>query len=257
MMVLATPSVGAGEKVVVRFPKPLDAAGTRYWITLIEANQQDSEWGEWQYVDNTTREVTLAVPGLPGRYEVRLHDRYPAMRFHVVSRLALTVTGSAAAAPQAAPISTAPAVPEADVAAMAATDYGSPTTRIESTLLIQRWIQDGGGSEAARPSEGRRFLVAEFPQTATLTAQLFYDSRQVSLQIGSERLPVYAVTTGGASARSSSITPEGRRVFQRDVYASHYAPAADLPFAIAFEVRADATAGTLKLGQREAALSWR
>lgn len=166
------------------------------------------------------------------------------------------VVTETAAAPEAAPINTAPAVPEADVVAMAASDYGDPTTRIEPALKVQRWIQDGGGREDVRASEGRRFLVVEFPQTATMTPQLFYDSRQVSLRIGSERLPVYAVTTGGASARNSAIAPDGRRVFQREVYASHYAPAADLPFAIAFEIPADATSGTLTLGQRESALSW-
>lgn len=79
LMQLATRSIAVGEKAVVRFPRPLDAAGHQYWITLIEASQADSQYGEWQYVDSTTREVTLAAAATPGLFEVRLHDRYPAM----------------------------------------------------------------------------------------------------------------------------------------------------------------------------------
>lgn len=269
---LASSSIAVGEKAVVKFPRPLDAAGHQYWITLIEAGQADSEWGSWQYVDSTTRQVTLAAPATPGSYEVRLHDHYPAMPHHVVARLALTVTGSATtlppptasvdsqpapvAAADAAPLTAAPSVPAADVAAMAATDFGSPSTRLEPVLHVQRWAKDGGGNEIVSPSGGHRFLVVEFPQTGNQTGQIFYDSRQVFLRIGGDMLQVYAVTTGGASARSSAMTPDGRRVFQREVYMSHYPPAPDLPFAVAFHIPAGVTGGTLRLGKRESALSW-
>ncbi len=273
MMQLVSPSIAAGEKAVVRFSRPLDPAGDRYWVTLIEAGQADSQWGDWQYVDRTTREVTLPAAATPGRYEVRLHDRYPAMPHHVVARSALTVTGSskAVSSPNAAvdsqpahvtavaataPISAAAPVPAADVAAMAATDFGPPSTRIEPVLHVQRWAKDGGGHEIVSPSEGHRFLVVEFPRTATLSGQIFYDSRQVSLRSGVDALQPYAVTTGGASARSSARTPDGRRVFQREVYASQYAPDPDLPFAVVFHIPAGATGGTLRLGSRESALSW-
>jgi hypothetical protein len=250
LMELVTPSVGVGEYAVVRFPRPLDAAGDRHWITLIEAGQADSQWGTWQYVDSTTREVTLAAT-TPGPHEIRLHDRYPAMPYHVVARSALTVTGPPAAAAvtavaEAAPVTT-PAVPAGDVAAMASTDYGSPVTRVEPMLHVQEWAKDGGGQQIVHPSGGHRFLVVEFPHTATQTGQIFYDSRQVFLGIGTDALKPFAVTTGGASSR---------RVFQREVWVSHYAPAPNLPFALVFQVPEGARGGTLKLGSRESALSW-
>lgn len=153
-------------------------------------------------------------------------------------------------------VTTAVPVPAGDVAAMAATDYGSPVTRFESQLHVQRWAQDGGGQEVVSPSAGHRFLIVEFPHTGTQTGQIFYDSRQVFLLVGGDQLKVFAVTTGGANARSTAITPDGRRIFQRDVYASHYAPAPDLPFAIAFQIPTTSNDGTLKLGQRESVLSW-
>lgn len=272
VMQLASPSIAVGEQAVVKFSRPLDAEGHQYWVTLVEAGQADSQWGAWQYVDKTAREVTLAAAATPGLYEVRLHDRYPAMPHHVVARSALTVTGSATAlsppnasvdsqptavtAVAAPPVTAAPPVPEADVAAMTATDFGSPSTRFEPVLHVQRWAKDGGGHEIISPSGGHRFLVVEFPHTATQTGQIFYDSRQVFLRVGGDMLQAYAVTTGGASAPNSSRTPDGHRVFQREVWVSHYPPAPDLPFAVAFHVPTGATGGTLKLGSRESALSW-
>ena len=111
-------------------------------------------------------------------------------------------------------------------------------------------------TKSSVPSGGHRFLVVEFPHTGTQTGQIYYDSRQVFLRVGGDLLRAYAVTSGGAAARSSALTADGRRVFQRDVYASHYPPAPDLPFALAFHIPAGATQGTLKLGKRESALSW-
>ncbi|HET7710835.1 MAG TPA: hypothetical protein VFL80_02800 [Thermoanaerobaculia bacterium] len=272
LMQLVSSSIAVGERAVVRFPQPLDAAGDRYWITMIEAGQADSQWGAWQYVDKTTREVTLAVSTTPGSYEVRLHDGYPTMPYHVVARLPLTVTGSTASsrsagmtsAPERTAVTAVPTpepmsavtVPAADVAAMAATEFGSPSTRFEAALPVRRWAQDGGGTEIITPSAGHRFLVVEFPHAGTQTGQIFYDSRQVFLHVGGHSLKPYAATTGGASAPAMSRTTDGRRVFQREVYASHYAPAHDLPFALAFQIPESARGGTLKLGSRESALSW-
>jgi len=153
-------------------------------------------------------------------------------------------------------VASAAPVPAGDVAAMAATDFGSPSTRFEPVLHVQRWAQDGGGHETVSPSGGHRFLVVEFPRTATQTAQILYDSRQVFLHVGQDAIKPYAVTTGGASAPSLAVTADGRRVFQREVYVSFYAPTPTLPFAVAFLVPDGANGGTLKLGSREAALSW-
>ena len=169
---------------------------------------------------------------------------------------AVSSIAAATPVPVAAPAPAAPPVPAGDVAAMAATDFGSPSTRFEPVLHVQRWAQDGGGHEAVNPSGGHRFLVVEFPRTATQTAQIFYDSRQVFLHVGQDAIKPYAVTTGGASAPGLAVTADGRRVFQREVYVSFYAPTPTLPFAVAFLVPDGTNGGTLKLGSREAALSW-
>lgn len=143
-----------------------------------------------------------------------------------------------------------------DQIAMAANDFGQPSTQVVSSLDVRRWIQDGGDLEQLAPATGNRFLVVELPEARNPSGQIFYDSRQVSLDIGGASIAVFAATTAGANAPSMGRTADGRRVFQREVYASHYAPTDDLPFAIVFEVPAGASSGTLVLGTRQVALSW-
>ncbi|TNF70744.1 MAG: hypothetical protein EP299_13375 [Acidobacteria bacterium] len=81
----------AGEKPIVHFDRPVPTAGGRYWITVVESSKPDDKYGAWQYIDAGATEVPLASVRTPGWYEVRLHDRYPELSTHVISRAVLEV----------------------------------------------------------------------------------------------------------------------------------------------------------------------
>jgi hypothetical protein len=81
----------AGERPIVHFDRPVPAEGGRYWITVVEASKGDEKYGAWQYIDAGATEVPLSAVRSPGWYEVRLHDRYPELSTHVVSRSVLEV----------------------------------------------------------------------------------------------------------------------------------------------------------------------
>jgi hypothetical protein len=81
----------SGEKPIVHFDRPVPSTGGRYWITVVESSKTDDKYGAWQYIDAGATEVPLAAVGTPGWYEVRLHDRYPELSTHVVSRAMLEV----------------------------------------------------------------------------------------------------------------------------------------------------------------------
>jgi hypothetical protein len=104
LMTLPKTSFSTGEWITVNFASPIKPpANEQYWLTLVEAGKPDSEWGNWHYLDNgDTTDAKLMAPD-PGNYEVRLHDSYPRLQFHVVARKAVTVTAGSGAAPSAAP----------------------------------------------------------------------------------------------------------------------------------------------------------
>lgn len=254
-------SVAAGAKTIVKFSRALDAANARYWITIIAADQADSQWGAWGYVETAAREAELPPVSTPGRYEIRLHGNYPARPYHVVARAPIEVVPASAPSPStAADVAAQPAaasnVPAGDVEAMAKTDFGTPATSPQQTLHIQRWATDGGGQERVQAREGHRFLVILFPEARSDSNQIFYDSRQIALRIRTIDVPLVGPTTGGASSPSTSVASDGTRVFQRGVWVSFYPPTPELPFGVAFEVPRDARSGTLTLGERTFELSW-
>jgi hypothetical protein len=102
---LAKDSIKSQEDIKVTFNAPLPKSGERYWITVIPVGAADSEWGQWQYVDSGIKQITLKGPASPGKFEVRLHDQYPAKNYHVAYRAAFTVTGGAGAQASAGGIS--------------------------------------------------------------------------------------------------------------------------------------------------------
>lgn len=83
-----------GGTPIVRFDSSLPANGGQYWITVVEASRPDEEYGDWQYVEAGQTEVRMSLVTRPGWYEVRLHDRYPELSSHVVSRAALEVVAA-------------------------------------------------------------------------------------------------------------------------------------------------------------------
>jgi uncharacterized protein YfaS (alpha-2-macroglobulin family) len=88
-----------GEAIKVTFSIPLPKEGERWWITLAPAGSGDEEWGKWQYVDAGVKELSLPGAAGAGAYEVRLHDQYSKMSYHVVCRKAVTVKGGSASDP--------------------------------------------------------------------------------------------------------------------------------------------------------------
>ena len=91
-LVLAAPSIKVGEQATVTFSSPLRArTGEKFWITLIPAGQDDTEWGQYTYVDVGAGSVELPAPTEPGDYEVRLHAQYPTKSSNVVARAKLEV----------------------------------------------------------------------------------------------------------------------------------------------------------------------
>jgi hypothetical protein len=88
-------AVRVGEGMTVTFNQPLPKSGEKYWITLIPAGQGDDQWGEWKYVDAGVSSVAVDGPKSAGNYEVRLHDKYSAMPYHVICRMPVTAGGGA------------------------------------------------------------------------------------------------------------------------------------------------------------------
>jgi hypothetical protein len=89
---LASSTVAGGGRVELRFPAPMVAAkGERFWVTIVAHDAAASSWGDWAYVPQAARTLTLAVPDAPGDYEVRLHANYPTEMTNVVHRVRLRV----------------------------------------------------------------------------------------------------------------------------------------------------------------------
>jgi len=95
---LSQTEIKPGESVLVTFNKPLPKEGEKYWITVIPASMGDDQWGDWKYVDAGVKEVSVTGPATVGKFEVRLHDRYSELPYHVVYRQALTVKSASATA---------------------------------------------------------------------------------------------------------------------------------------------------------------
>ncbi|MDH5718899.1 MAG: hypothetical protein OEZ22_14830 [Spirochaetia bacterium] len=89
---LSKDTIETGARVKVLFNKPLPLVeDEQYWITIAPAETPDSWWGEWQYVKAGATQVKLKSVWKAGKYEVRLHARYPIKQFHVIYRLPIKV----------------------------------------------------------------------------------------------------------------------------------------------------------------------
>jgi hypothetical protein len=87
----AKPISRLAEDVSVTFSKPLPAvAGEKYWITLARFGAVDGEWGDWHYVAAGASGDTFRAKKA-GRFELRLHDGYPRLPFHVIARQNVTI----------------------------------------------------------------------------------------------------------------------------------------------------------------------
>ena len=92
---LAKATIRAGGEVEVRFPRAMHALpGEKFWITVVVAGVADNSWGNYAYVPEGARRMSLAVPRTAGDYEVRLHANYPRLTTHVVHRAKFSVEGS-------------------------------------------------------------------------------------------------------------------------------------------------------------------
>lgn len=168
---VAKTEIAVGEAPVVSFAAPLvEVSGEQYWMTVVPQGEPDSQWGQWQYVSAGTTNVTLSAPPEPGAYEVRLHDGYSRLPFHVVHRVSITV--GAGAPPPAAEIAQVPST-EPVAASAPASEPAAPATVV---------------SDPANPFKGLDFktekevLAAVGPPTATLRKQdrvCWYYDREV------------------------------------------------------------------------------
>jgi len=64
--------------------------GELYWITIVEADAPESTKGAYQYLQANAKEATLR-PVAQGRYEVRLHARYPSEAHKLIHQQSLQV----------------------------------------------------------------------------------------------------------------------------------------------------------------------
>jgi hypothetical protein len=116
---LSKASYDVAEAVSVAYGAPIKpASGEKHWVTLAASGTPDNEWGKWHYVDAGATTDTLQ-PEKPGSYEVRLHDGYPRLPFHVIARVPVTITGTAAVASTAPTASAAATVAAGPVSAVA------------------------------------------------------------------------------------------------------------------------------------------
>jgi hypothetical protein len=95
-MSVASPTVTAGEEIVVRFDRPIGGkASNVYWMTLIPVGAPDDSTKGRFVVDHGKTIVNIPT-GAPGSFEVRLHDEYPSEEHHLVGRVAVRVVDRAA-----------------------------------------------------------------------------------------------------------------------------------------------------------------
>lgn len=84
-MRVATPTVTAGENVVIRFDQPIGGqAANQYWITLLPADAQESDATGRRFVYHGDTSARLIAPQT-GTFQVRLHDRYTEKEHHLVA----------------------------------------------------------------------------------------------------------------------------------------------------------------------------
>lgn len=81
-----------GEEIVINYvvPIPLDAGASSCWVTLVPPGAPEADFGDWHYVVGGMV-LDKMKTSARGKFEVRLHDGYPALPFHVIARRTITV----------------------------------------------------------------------------------------------------------------------------------------------------------------------
>lgn len=51
---------------------------------MVKKSRPDSSFGVWQHVDDSAREISIRGVQYGGEFEVRLHDRFPKLKHHVI-----------------------------------------------------------------------------------------------------------------------------------------------------------------------------
>jgi hypothetical protein len=167
-------SYGPGQPISVRFTAAVSSTPrSRAWITVIEADQPPSAYGEWSYLEDATTAATLKAPDKPGSYEVRLHTDYPAKTFHIVHAVRIAVAAPAAPAAIAAEPTITPRAqqrftvaartvpPGASVALTFATAlHAAPDERFWVTIVEVGAADDTWGAYDYVPPGARRMQLA-------------------------------------------------------------------------------------------------
>lgn len=81
-----------GEEIVINYVVPisLDAGPSSHWVTLVPLGAPEGDFGDWHYVIGGVVLDKIKTTAR-GKFEVRLHDGYPALPFHVIARKTVTV----------------------------------------------------------------------------------------------------------------------------------------------------------------------
>jgi hypothetical protein len=94
-MSLASPTVTAGEEIVVRLDRPIGGkASNVHWMALVPLGAADDSTTGRFVVDHGKTIVNIPT-GASGSFEVRLHDEYPSKEHHLVGRVAVRVVDRA------------------------------------------------------------------------------------------------------------------------------------------------------------------
>jgi hypothetical protein len=91
-MTVEAAEVHAGQSVIAAFSPPLGGrASNQFWLQVVPVDRPDSDVSGRVFADHGATTMRLVAPESAGRYEIRLHDRWPARDHHPVARAPLTV----------------------------------------------------------------------------------------------------------------------------------------------------------------------
>jgi len=92
-MTFTAPSeVEVGAEVLITYSSAIPSTeANRCWIAIVKKDSPESTWGDWKYVEDKATSQVLTAPAEAGDYEIRLHDNYPAKKYHLVVKQDLTV----------------------------------------------------------------------------------------------------------------------------------------------------------------------
>lgn len=94
--ITAVPSrVEPGAVMTVHFDRPVQGTAIdQYWVVVAPAGAPEDYADNRVHIDRLTTSVSLAIPQVPGKYELRLHGDFPRKPFHVVQTLPFEVGAS-------------------------------------------------------------------------------------------------------------------------------------------------------------------